>query len=189
MHNWGTNASFTPPTSLQFSAPGINPAGSNVPQLLLRDANGFRNNTWSLQCGATTITPAGTDVATFSNGCNENTVGQFFIGVASSVATLAKTVNDSAISFRPNLLTQGSDSGKFIRIVPNPARENEPVTLQNQGKTEAQVDLYLSDGTHYRRYIVAPLGSVRIPRLPKGSVFYRATNAAGQQVSGVEIVQ
>ena len=188
IHNWGTNTGFTPMT-LQLQAPGIAPADtSKHPQLLMRDANAF-GNTWTLQCSAATVTSAGTGTATFNGDCNDTTAGQFYVGLPSQTASRAKAMKDSAAGISFNRPGTGADSGKFVRIIPNPVGDNEPVILQNLGRSEAQVDLYLPDGRLYMHYVVAPSGRVLIPRLPKGGVFYRATNKEGQKTSGVEIVQ
>jgi len=188
IHNWGTNTSFTPMTNLQFSVPGINSntSSTTVPRLWMRDPNAFLN-TWALQCRATSATPASPDTATFNNGCNGTTVGQFYVDLASTTSLV--NADDSATRISSNMLESGADSGKFVRIIPNPVKDDEPAVLQNLGRSEATVDLYLPDGRHYRHYVVAPSGTVLIPHLPKGYVFYRATNKDGQKASGVEIVQ
>jgi hypothetical protein len=100
-----------------------------------------------------------------------------------------KVVEDTTDYLYSKVVALNFSGEKIVRLIPNPAAENEPVTIQNLGKSEAHVDLFLSNGRLLGKYVVPAFGSVQVGRLPRGYVFYRAVNLEGQRAAGVEIVE
>jgi regulation of enolase protein 1 (concanavalin A-like superfamily) len=80
------------------------------------------------------------------------------------------------------------DTQPFLWITPNPVEVSQVLTVHNLGNTEARLKFYLSDGRLFKSYTLLPKSKTNIMNLPKGVLFYKATNASGEIITGREVV-
>ena len=80
------------------------------------------------------------------------------------------------------------DAQPFIWITPNPVNQNQTLTVHNFGNTEAQLSFYLPDGRLFKTYTLLPNSKTDISNLPAGTLFYKASNASGEKISGKQMV-
>jgi len=80
------------------------------------------------------------------------------------------------------------DAQPFIWITPNPVTYGQQLTVHNFGNTEAQLTFYLSDGRLFKTYTLLPNSKTAIINLPTGALFYKASNANDDKISGKQMV-
>lgn len=99
-----------------------------------------------------------------------------------------KIVDDSSQYIYSNTVELTFQGESYIKVSPNPAGGNQPVTITNLSTSEAHIELYLTNGRLYRKYIIASGASIQVSGLPRGYIFYKATNTDGEKTAGVEVI-
>ncbi len=77
----------------------------------------------------------------------------------------------------------------FIKMMPNPVRDKQPLVILNTGNSPAMITFYSADGKLIASYNILPNDKRQVNSLPKGALMYKATNAAGKKASGVVLVE